>query len=78
MLTTLKRIVQEMNQIPALDTALFRLASRVKQTLDVDSCYLADYDTQEFIKPLTDYIDAVEQVRWPIRAYRVIVSGKSP
>ena len=66
MLTTLKRIVQEMNQIPALDTALFRLASRVKQT-DVDSCsiYLADYDTQEFILKATDGLhpDAVEQVR---------------
>ena len=67
MLTTLKRIVQEMNQIPALDTALFRLASRVKQTLDVDSCsiYLADYDAQEFILKATDGLhpDAVEQVR---------------
>ncbi|MHC6647839.1 phosphoenolpyruvate--protein phosphotransferase [Alteromonas sp. HB246098] len=67
MLTTLKRIVQEMNQIPALDTALFRLASRVKHTLSVDSCsiYLADYDTQEFILKATDGLhpDAVEQVR---------------
>lgn len=67
MLTTLKRIVQEMNQIPALDTALFRLASRVKQTLNVDSCsiYLADYDAQEFILKATDGLhpDAVEQVR---------------
>ncbi len=67
MLTTLKRIVQEMNQIPALDTALFRLASRVKQTLNVDSCsiYLADYDAQEFILRATDGLhpDAVEQVR---------------
>lgn len=67
MLTTLKRIVQEMNQIPALDTALFRLASRVKQTLNVDSCsiYLADYDAQDFILKATDGLhpDAVEQVR---------------
>ena len=67
MLTTLKRIVQEMNQIPALDTALFKLASRVKHTLSVDSCsiYLADYDTQEFILKATDGLhpDAVEQVR---------------
>ncbi|ALM91946.1 Phosphocarrier protein kinase/phosphorylase, nitrogen regulation associated [Alteromonas stellipolaris LMG 21856] len=66
MLTTLKRIVQEMNQIPALDTALFRLASRVKQTLDVDSCsiYLADYEKQTFILKATDGLhpDAVEQV----------------
>ena len=67
MLTTLKRIVQEMNQIPALDTALFRLASRVKHTLNVDSCsiYLADYEAQEFILKATDGLhpDAVEQVR---------------
>lgn len=67
MLTTLKRIVQEMNQISALDTALFRLASRVKHTLGVDSCsiYLADYDTQEFILKATNGLhpDAVEQVR---------------
>lgn len=67
MLTTLKRIVQEMNQIPALDTALFRLASRVKQTLDVDSCsiYLADYENQIFTLKATDGLhpDAVEHVR---------------
>lgn len=67
MLTTLKRIVQEINQIPALDTALFRLASRVKQTLSVDSCsiYLADYERQEFILKATDGLDpsAVEHVK---------------
>ena len=67
MLTTLKRIVQEMNQIPALDMALFRLASRVKQTLEVDSCsiYLADYDKQVFTLKATDGLhpDAVELVR---------------
>ena len=67
MLTTLKRIVQEMNQIPALDTALFRLASRVKHTLEVDSCsiYLADYDHQVFTLKATDGLhpDAVELVR---------------
>jgi len=67
MLTTLKRIVQEMNQIPALDTALFRLASRVKQTLDADSCsiYLADYEHQVFTLKATDGLhpDAVELVR---------------
>ena len=67
MLTTLKRIVQEMNRIPALDTALFRLASQVKQTLKVDSCsiYLADYDAQVFTLKATDGLhpDAVELVR---------------
>jgi len=66
-LTTLKRIVQEMNQIPDLDQALFRLASRVKQTMAVDSCsiYLADYDQQDFILKATDGLhpDAVELVR---------------
>ncbi|WP_026294580.1 phosphoenolpyruvate--protein phosphotransferase [Salinimonas chungwhensis] len=67
MLTTLKRIVQEMSQIPALDEALFNVASRVKQVMQVDSCsiYLADYDNQEFILKATDGLhpDAVEQVR---------------
>ncbi len=66
-LTTLKRIVQEMNQIPDLDQALFRLASRVKQTMAVDSCsiYLADYEKQDFILKATDGLhpDAVELVR---------------
>ncbi|GGW80013.1 phosphoenolpyruvate--protein phosphotransferase [Alteromonas halophila] len=66
-LTTLKSIVQEMNQIPELDKALFRLATRVKHTVNVDSCsiYLADYEHQEFILKATDGLhpDAVEQVR---------------
>ncbi|MEQ5806526.1 phosphoenolpyruvate--protein phosphotransferase [Alteromonas sp. NFXS44] len=67
MLTTLKRIVQEMNQIPDLDQALFRLASRVKHTMQVDSCsiYLADYEKQDFVLKATDGLhpDAVELVR---------------
>lgn len=67
MLTTLKQIVQEMNRIPALDTALFRLASRVKQTLGVNSCsiYLADDEAQVFTLKATDGLhpDAVELVR---------------
>lgn len=67
MLTTLKSIVQEINQIPQLEKALFRLATRVKQTMQVNSCsiYLADYDNQEFILKATDGLhpDAVEQVR---------------
>ena len=66
-LTTLKRIVQEMNQIPDLDQALFRLASRVKHTMQVDSCsiYLADYEKQDFVLKATDGLhpDAVELVR---------------
>ncbi|MBU2977538.1 phosphoenolpyruvate--protein phosphotransferase [Alteromonas sp. C1M14] len=67
MLTTLKRIVQEMIQIPELDQALFRLASRVKQTMRVDSCsiYLADEEHHVFILKATDGLhpDAVEFVR---------------
>lgn len=66
-LTTLKRIVQEMIQIPELDQALYRLASRVKQTMRVDSCsiYLADEDNQVFVLKATDGLhpDAVELVR---------------
>ena len=66
-LTMLKRIVQEVTQIPQLDIALFKLASRVKNTMGVDSCsiYLADYDSQEFVLKATDGLDpqAVEQVR---------------
>ncbi|NMH60341.1 phosphoenolpyruvate--protein phosphotransferase [Alteromonas ponticola] len=67
MLTTLKRIVQEMIQIPVLDEALFRLTTRVKQTTNVDSCsiYLADYDNQEFVLKATDglALESVELVR---------------
>ncbi len=66
-LTTLKSIVQEITQIPQLDKALFRLATRVKQTMQVNSCsiYLADYDGQEFVLKATDGLhpDAVDQVR---------------
>jgi len=67
MLTVLKRIVQEISQIPALDQALLRLASRVKQVMSVDSCsiYLADYKNQDFVLKATDGLhpDAVERVR---------------
>jgi|TARA_Y100001947_G_scaffold159421_1_gene176680 phosphotransferase system enzyme I (PtsP) len=66
-LTVLKSIVQEVNQIPRLTDALFRLAVRVKETMQVDSCsiYLADYTNQEFILKATDglAVDAVERVR---------------
>ena len=66
-LTVLKSIVQEVNQIPRLTDALFRLAVRVKETMQVDSCsiYLADYTNQEFILKATDGLaaDAVERVR---------------
>jgi phosphotransferase system enzyme I (PtsP) len=66
-LTTLKSIVQEVNQIPRLTDALFRLATRVKETMDVDSCsiYLADNEHQSFVLKATNglAVDAVEQVK---------------
>jgi phosphotransferase system enzyme I (PtsP) len=37
MLTTLKRIVQEVNQIPVFDDALCCLANRLIEALKVDS-----------------------------------------
>ncbi|NVK55201.1 MAG: phosphoenolpyruvate--protein phosphotransferase [Alteromonadaceae bacterium] len=67
MLSVLKSIVQEVNQIPRLTDALFRLAERVKQTMGVDSCsiYLADYAAQAFVLKATDGLapDAVELVK---------------
>ncbi len=66
MLTTLKRIVQEITQLPALSQALARLATRVKQVMEVDSCsiYLADYEQQVFVLKATDGLhpDAIDQV----------------
>jgi phosphotransferase system enzyme I (PtsP) len=58
MLTTLKRIVQEVNQIPVLDEALSCLAKRLIEALNVDSCsiYLADYEQQHFILAATQGI----------------------
>lgn len=56
MLTTLKRIVQEVNQIPELDDALKYLANRLQDALKVDSCsiYLADYEHQHFLLMATE------------------------
>jgi phosphotransferase system enzyme I (PtsP) len=56
MLTTLKSIIQEVNQIPVLDDALSCLASRLIDALQVDSCsiYLADYAKQHFLLIATD------------------------
>lgn len=66
MLTTLKRIVQEVNQIPVLEDALKCLALRLKEALKVDSCsiYLADYEQQHFLLMATDGLatDAVGNV----------------
>lgn len=56
MLTTLKRIVQEVNQIPVFDDALSCLAIRLIESLKVDSCsiYLADYEQQHFMLAATE------------------------
>jgi phosphotransferase system enzyme I (PtsP) len=66
MLTTLKRIVQEVNQIPVLDEALSCLANRLIEALAVDSCsiYLADYQQQHFMLAATQGLDksAIGQV----------------
>ncbi len=66
MLTTLKRIVQEVNQIPDLDNALSCVASRVKDALKVDSCsvYLANYEEQNLLLVATDGLapDAIGHV----------------
>jgi phosphotransferase system enzyme I (PtsP) len=66
MLTTLKRIVQEVNQIPVFDDALSCLANRLIEALKVDSCsiYLADYEHQHFMLVATEGLakSAVGQV----------------
>ncbi|MDN4503834.1 phosphoenolpyruvate--protein phosphotransferase [Alteromonadaceae bacterium BrNp21-10] len=50
MLTTLKRIVQEVNQVLVFDEALSLLALRLKEATKVDCCsiYLANYEQQCF------------------------------
>jgi phosphotransferase system, enzyme I, PtsP len=56
MLTTLKSIIQEINQIAVLDDALARLAKRLKEAMKVDSAtiYLADYEKQHFTLMATE------------------------
>ena len=56
MLTTLKRIVQEVTQIPDLNDALSCLAHRMVESMQVDSCsiYLADYTKQHFMLMATE------------------------
>lgn len=67
MLTTLKRIVQELNRIPGLDPAIQRLVFLVKEAMRVDSCslYLADYQHQQFVLRATDGLarSAIGQVK---------------
>jgi phosphotransferase system enzyme I (PtsP) len=66
MLTTLKRIVQEVTQIPDLNDALSCLAHRLVESMRVDSCsiYLADYTQQHFMLMATEGLakSAVGQV----------------
>lgn len=59
MLTTLKRIVQEVNQIPGLEPALERLATLVRETMKVDSCsiYLADHKNKVLVLKATDGLE---------------------
>lgn len=59
MLTSLKKIIQEISQIHELDAALARLVVLVKETMDVDVCsiYLADYSKQELVLTATIGLD---------------------
>lgn len=67
MLTTLKRIVQEFNQIQGLEAALDRLATLVRETIEVDSCtiFLADYKNQVFVLKATNGLEksAINKVK---------------
>jgi phosphotransferase system enzyme I (PtsP) len=59
MLSSLKKIIQEVSQIPELDKALSRLVSMVKSTMGVDSCsiYLSNYAERHLILTATDGLD---------------------
>ncbi len=59
MLTTLKRIVQEVSKIPVLEDALTFLTERLTSAMKVDSCtiYLADYEQQHFLLMATHGLD---------------------
>ena len=56
MLLTLKRIVQEVAQIPELGLALDCLSQRLKDAMQADCCsvYLADYQQQHFTLMATE------------------------
>jgi phosphotransferase system enzyme I (PtsP) len=66
MLTTLQRIVQEVNRIPGLEHALQYLVTTIKATMNVDSCsiYLSNYEYQHHVLTATDGLspDAVGTV----------------
>lgn len=67
MLTTLKRIVEEVNQIPGLQPALERLATLVRQAMAVDACaiYLVDYKNETLVLRATDGLNkqAINKVK---------------
>jgi len=58
-LTSLKKIIQEVSKIPDLDTALARLVTMVKQTMEVDSCsiYLSNQEQSAVVLRATDGLD---------------------
>ncbi|GAC16802.1 phosphoenolpyruvate--protein phosphotransferase [Aliiglaciecola lipolytica] len=60
MLTSLKRIVQEVSKIPVLEEALTHLTSSIKEAIGVDSCsvYLANYEKQHFMLMATDGLES--------------------
>ncbi|MFD2097222.1 phosphoenolpyruvate--protein phosphotransferase [Corallincola platygyrae] len=66
MLTTLRRIVQQVNQTSDLEQALDLLVAETKLAMEADCCsaYLADYEQQQFLLMATDGLDrsAVGQV----------------
>ncbi len=59
MLTTLRRIVQQVNQASELADALDLLVSETKRAFATDCCsvYLADYDAQQFLLMATDGLE---------------------
>lgn len=69
MLTSLKKIIQQVSKSTDLEQALMTLATMVKSTMQVDSCsiYLANVQTQELILSATDGLEqsAIGQVKIP-------------
>ncbi|MEM0909933.1 MAG: phosphoenolpyruvate--protein phosphotransferase [Pseudomonadota bacterium] len=59
MLSALKRIIQEVNQLPTLHEALDTLVSIVKSEMNVDSCslHLADYINHQFVLTATNGLE---------------------
>jgi phosphotransferase system enzyme I (PtsP) len=70
MLEELRRIVQEVNEAPALEQALSVIVRRVKQAVGADVCsvYLTDFDARQHVLQATDGLraEAVGRVRLPL------------